>query len=46
MEAINHAGTCLGLITNEGIILAAEKKIQSKLLDQQSEYEKIFKISE
>lgn len=45
MEAINHAGTCLGIITTDGIILAAEKKVTTKLLDQQSEYEKIFKIS-
>lgn len=46
MEAINHAGTCLGIITTDGIILAAEKKVTTKLLDQQSEYEKLFRISE
>lgn len=34
MEAINHAGTCLGIITSDGILLAAERKVTSKLLDQ------------
>lgn len=35
MEAISHAGACHGIITSEGIILAAERKVTSKLLDQQ-----------
>ncbi|ORY70704.1 proteasome subunit alpha type-4 [Neocallimastix californiae] len=33
MEAISHAGTALGILTNEGIVLAAEKKVTSKLLE-------------
>jgi 20S proteasome subunit alpha 3 len=46
MEAISHAGTCLGLVCTDGIILAAEKKIVSKLLDPRQGQEKIFHISE
>jgi len=33
MEAISHAGTVLGILTSEGVILAAEKKVTGKLLD-------------
>jgi 20S proteasome subunit alpha 3 len=32
MEAINNAGTCVGLRCEEGIVLAAEKRTVSKLL--------------
>jgi len=32
MEAINNAGTCVGLRSEEGIVLAAEKRTVSKLL--------------
>ena len=32
IEAINNAGTCLGLLSPDGIILAAERKVVSKLL--------------
>ena len=46
MEAISHAGTCLGIVSNEGIILGAEKRIVSKLLDPRQSQEKIFRISE
>lgn len=46
MEAISHAGTCLGVLSSEGIILAAEKRIVSKLLDPRQSQEKIFRISE
>lgn len=44
MEAISHAGTCLGILANDGVLLAAEKKNTSKLLDSTSLAEKIFKI--
>ena len=33
MEAISHAGTVLGVLAKDGIILAAEKKVTGKLLD-------------
>ena len=33
MEAISHAGTCLGVLAKDGVVLAAEKKVTGKLLD-------------
>lgn len=33
MEAISHAGTCLGILASDGIVIAAEKKNVHKLLD-------------
>jgi len=44
MEAISHAGACLGIETKEGIVLAAEKKITSKLLESTGPSEKMYKI--
>lgn len=44
MEAISHAGMCLGILTNEGIVLAAEKRVVAKLLDTSSQAEKIYKL--
>ena len=32
MEAIFHAGTVLGVLAKDGVVLAAEKKITGKLL--------------
>jgi hypothetical protein len=32
MEAVGHAGTCLGILAKDGIVLCAEKKNQHKLL--------------
>ena len=32
MEAIGHAGTCLGILANDGILLAAERRNTNKLL--------------
>lgn len=46
MEAISHAGTAMGILASDGVMLAAEKKITSKLLDQRQAQEKIFHISE
>ena len=46
MEAISHAGTCLGIRAEDGIVLAAEKKVTSKLLDEESSSEKIYAINE
>ena len=31
MEAISHAGAAVGIRTNSGVVLAAEKKILSKV---------------
>jgi 20S proteasome subunit alpha 3 len=45
MEAISHAGMALGIQSKEGIVLAAEKKTTSKLLENVSR-EKIYKLNE
>ena len=46
MEAISHAGTCLGVLASNGVVLAAEKKIASKLLEHTRSSEKIFILNE
>lgn len=33
MGAISHAGTVLGVLAKDGVVLAAEKKVTGKLLD-------------
>lgn len=44
MEAIGHAGTCLGIMATDGIVLAAERRNTNKLLDEVTQNEKIYKI--
>ena len=44
MEAINHAGTCLGIVSKDGIVIVAEKKIISPLLENSAE--KIYKLTD
>ncbi|KAK5626578.1 hypothetical protein RRF57_002293 [Xylaria bambusicola] len=34
LEAISHAGTAIGILAKDGIVLAAERKVTSKLLEQ------------
>ncbi|ROT65242.1 putative proteasome subunit alpha type-4 isoform X1 [Penaeus vannamei] len=46
MEAIGHAGTCLGILANDGVILAAERRNTNKLLDDVFLSDKIYKIDE
>ena len=46
MEAIGHAGTCLGILAEDGVLLAAERKNVSKLLDDVIFSEKIYKLDE
>ncbi len=47
MEAIGHAGTCLGILAADGIILAAEKKNTNVLLDDENFFsDKIYKLYE
>ena len=46
MEAIGHAGTCLGIVATDGIVLAAERRNTNKLLDEVASNEKIYKIHE
>ncbi len=31
MEAISNAGSCVGVLAKDGVVLAAEKKITSKV---------------
>lgn len=44
MEAIGHAGAAVGVMSPEGVVLAAEKKTTSKLLDTVKRSEKMYKI--
>lgn len=44
-EAISHAGTAIGILSSEGVVLAAEKKVTSKLLEQSASSEKIYEIT-
>jgi len=46
MEAIGHAGTCLGILSDDGILLAAERRVTNKLLDEVSYSEKIYRLHE
>ena len=46
MEAIGHAGTCLGIRATDGVLIAAEKRNQNKLLDDIAFSEKIYKLHE
>ncbi|KHJ88489.1 multicatalytic endopeptidase domain protein [Oesophagostomum dentatum] len=46
MEAISHAGTCLGILATDGILIAAEKRNVHKLLDDTVLAEKIYRLSE
>ena len=44
MEAIGHAGAAVGVMSPEGVVLAAEKKTTSKLLDTGKRSEKMYQI--
>ncbi|CAO3681536.1 unnamed protein product [Umbelopsis ramanniana] len=46
MESISLAGIALGIMSKDGIVIAAEKKVTSKLLEQSSLSEKIYKLSD
>ena len=46
MEAISHAGTAMGILASDGIVLAAEKKIASKLLEPAKSSEKMYMIDD
>ncbi|GET04320.1 proteasome subunit alpha type-4 [Rhizophagus clarus] len=46
MEAISHAGTALGILASDGIVIAAEKKVTSKLLEQATTSEKIYLLND
>lgn len=44
IEAINNAGTCVGLLSSDGVVLAAEKRVVSKLLAPSKTSEKTYTI--
>jgi 20S proteasome subunit alpha 3 len=44
MEAISHAGICLGITTDEGIILVGERKSTGVLLEHSRE--KVFQLND
>jgi 20S proteasome subunit alpha 3 len=46
MEAISHAGIALGILANDGVVIAAEKKVTSKLLEQTASSEKIYTLTD
>jgi len=46
MEAIGHAGAAIGITSKDGVVLGAEKKITTKLLDSATSSEKMYKIDE
>lgn len=46
IEAINVAGTCVGLQSQEGIVLAAERRVVSKLLAPSKSSEKTFTLDD
>ncbi|KAJ3201896.1 protein with putative role during mitosis [Entophlyctis luteolus] len=45
MEAISHAGMAIGILSKEGIVLAAEKKTASALLEPSKTPEKLYKLN-
>ena len=44
MEAISHAGAALGVLSKDGVVLAAEKPVTSKLLDPGTHSEKMYMV--
>jgi len=46
MEAIGQAGTCLGILAKDGILIAAERRNVHKLLDESVMDDKIYRISD
>lgn len=46
MEAIGHAGSAIGVLATDGVVLAAEKKLSTKLLEPTLTSEKMYKIDD
>ena len=46
IEAINSAGTCIGLQSADGVVLAAERRVVSKLLAPSKTSEKTYILDE
>jgi 20S proteasome subunit alpha 3 len=45
IEAINNAGTCVGILASDGIVMASEKRITSSLLAPAKTSEKTYKLA-
>lgn len=45
-EAISNAGTAIGILSTEGVVLACEKKFTSKLLDNDGSAEKLYVLND
>ncbi|KAL1331102.1 hypothetical protein HN51_048354 [Arachis hypogaea] len=46
MEAIGNAGSAIGILSKDGVVLVGEKKVTSKLLQTSSSTEKMYKIDD
>mmetsp|Transcript_8630 Transcript_8630/g.12543 ORF Transcript_8630/g.12543 Transcript_8630/m.12543 type:complete len:258 (+) Transcript_8630:146-919(+) len=46
IEAINNAGTCVGILAKDGIVLASERQLTSGLLAPAKTSEKTYKLSQ
>jgi len=46
MEAISHAGSAIGILAKDGVVLAAEKPVSSKLLDPIRRSEKMYRLDD
>lgn len=46
MEAINNAGSTVGVLCSEGIVIGAERKQTSKLLERAKHSEKMYQIDD
>ena len=44
MEAIGNAGSAIGILSKDAVILVGEKKITSKFLQTSTSTEKMYKI--
>ncbi|KAG5396961.1 hypothetical protein IGI04_018775, partial [Brassica rapa subsp. trilocularis] len=46
MEAIGNAGSAIGILAKDGVVLIGEKKVTSKLLQTSTSAEKMYKIDD
>jgi len=44
IEAINNAGTCVGILAKDGVVMVSEKKVTSGLLAPSKSSEKTYKL--
>ena len=46
MEAISHASACVGILATDGVVLAAEKRVASKLLDPGMRSDNMYQVDD